>query len=294
MKKNLILISFSFFFSLFIAEGALYFYNRPKTTLVVPNKLFKNHAQLGFDLKSNHLECSKITGEKVCYQTNQFGRELGDFPSEHKILLLGDSRSFGFGINVQDTWAYHLQKKLKSKQIINLAVPGFGIDQMLLKAKNYLQDHKAHEAMVYLPFTDDNRHLKQFLFSSAKPIFNKNLSIKEKTFVQKFQRFNKFELGKILFHYLYADEIKFFKETFYSPSYSQMKAKEFLIHWQKENSIKLSIVTGIPWFCGQLDNCLYLKTRMPFIDQKGVNRKHISKLGNQVFADLVFQQFFKE
>ena len=56
-------------------------------------------------------------------------------PSVFRILLLGDSFTFGHGVEEKETYATHLEEMLPGIEVINSAVQGTGHDQQLLWLK---------------------------------------------------------------------------------------------------------------------------------------------------------------
>ncbi len=54
-------------------------------------------------------------------------------PDRHRILVLGDSYTFGIDVNDHETYAARLEQGLERTDVINLGVGGYGNDQMLLR-----------------------------------------------------------------------------------------------------------------------------------------------------------------
>jgi len=87
-----------------------------------------------------------------------------------RILILGDSFTFGDGVSDHETYAYHLQEMLPHAEIINLGVHGYGHDQMLILLKE--EGIKYRPDIVLLGFVrvDMSRNLLTFR-DFAKPRF---------------------------------------------------------------------------------------------------------------------------
>jgi len=64
-------------------------------------------------------------------------------PNKLRILILGDSFTFGDEVSDNETYSYYLQKMLPNAEIINMGVHGYGHDQMLI----YLEE----EGVKYKP-----------------------------------------------------------------------------------------------------------------------------------------------
>lgn len=60
------------------------------------------------------------------------------------VLVLGDSYTFGIGVDDDQTWPYHLELLLAEAlpggaRVVNLGVPGYGLTQMRLLAERHLE-----------------------------------------------------------------------------------------------------------------------------------------------------------
>jgi hypothetical protein len=91
-------------------------------------------------------------------------------PGKQRILVLGDSFTFGTDVADNETYSHYLQSSLPNAEVLNLGVQGYGQDQTLL----YLQEEgvKYHPDVVVLGFMfmDTYRNLWNF-FAFAKPKF---------------------------------------------------------------------------------------------------------------------------
>jgi hypothetical protein len=91
-------------------------------------------------------------------------------PGKQRILVLGDSFTFGTDVSDSDTYAHYLESSLPNAEVLNFGVQGYGQDQSLL----YLQEEgvKYHPDVVVLGFMfmDTYRNLWNF-FAFAKPKF---------------------------------------------------------------------------------------------------------------------------
>src|SRR5579864_6199611 len=91
-------------------------------------------------------------------------------PGKRRILVLGDSFTFGFEVSDDETFSHYLESSLPSTEVLNLGVPGYGHDQMLLYLKE--EGAKYHPDVVLIGFThlDIYRNLWSF-YVYAKPKF---------------------------------------------------------------------------------------------------------------------------
>jgi hypothetical protein len=102
---------------------------------------------LGWRLKPNLRDVAAFQGKGL--SSNARGlrgrREFADPkpPGAFRIVVLGDSFTFGEGVGDDETWSHRLQELLPQTEVLNLGVHGYGHDQMLL----YLQE----EGLRYRP-----------------------------------------------------------------------------------------------------------------------------------------------
>ncbi len=69
-------------------------------------------------------------------------------PSKEHILLLGDSVAWGIKTSDNENFSFFLGQKLSNYQVINMAVPGYGIDQAYLFLKRHI--HKLNPKLIIL------------------------------------------------------------------------------------------------------------------------------------------------
>lgn len=67
-----------------------------------------------------------------------------------RILLLGDSFTFGQGVSMEESFARRMEKQLGGVEVINAGVPGYGLDQEYLLYKD--RAHKFGADLVILVF----------------------------------------------------------------------------------------------------------------------------------------------
>jgi hypothetical protein len=87
-----------------------------------------------------------------------------------RILVLGDSFTFGEEVGDNEHYVYYLQQMLPEAEVINFGVHGYGHDQMLI----YLQEEgvKYKPDIVMLGFIDDDMYRNMMAFRDyAKPKF---------------------------------------------------------------------------------------------------------------------------
>lgn len=88
-----------------------------------------------------------------------------------RIVVIGDSFAFGFGVTGdENTYAAQLGRLLPNTEVVNLAVPSYGTDQMLL---SYIEEGARYEPdllIVGVVGEDTTRNILSF-FTYAKPMY---------------------------------------------------------------------------------------------------------------------------
>ena len=178
---NSILISSSVFLSLVLIEfiAVKYFIPNPHKIKTYNDYLKKDPAykvngkltshitryqkddQFHFKLKSNYYEELEVFFFKYSFnfKTNSDGfreRSFNNIPKDSKkILLIGDSVTFGHGVNQNEAFPQQLQKILPDGWVsLNLGVGGWGPSQYYLAAKKYIKELKPK--LVVLSFYSGN------------------------------------------------------------------------------------------------------------------------------------------
>lgn len=100
-------------------------------------QIFVSDPELGYVLKPDF----QIEGKDnrlypgVGIKINSLGYRSAEIDSRPRILLVGDSVAFGFGVQPEGTIASQLEDKLDGKyQVINAGVPGYNIEQWRIMA----------------------------------------------------------------------------------------------------------------------------------------------------------------
>ena len=87
-----------------------------------------------------------------------------------RVVVLGDSFTFGEEVGDDETYSHHLQTLLPNTQVLNLGIHGYGHDQMLLYLKE--EGLKYHPDIVILGFMPDDMERNVLSFRDyAKPHF---------------------------------------------------------------------------------------------------------------------------
>lgn len=150
-RKSILFTVFIIFILFLFLEGLarIYSYIKNKTTKntldTLPMAIF--NAERIFELKPNYYQKYISPEFKMDITINSDGlRDINHTISKpqnvYRIIALGDSMTFGWGVNQEDTWWKILEKKLNSDknakyryEIINLGVWMYTYDQQFLRLK---------------------------------------------------------------------------------------------------------------------------------------------------------------
>jgi len=162
--------------ALALAEGFVRVFYPHSRDHVVPSGLFAFDNDLGWRMTGNGTFVHRSRYFEVAYRTNQSGyrdrpRQRETTPGKYRILLYGDSQIFGWGVEQSKRMSDLLEIDIENLEFLNLAVPGYGLDQQVL---SYLLDGKSFEADEVLFYVSPNtllRMRKNFMYSKYKPQF---------------------------------------------------------------------------------------------------------------------------
>ena len=91
-------------------------------------------------------------------------------PGKRRIIVLGDSFTFGEEVSDDETYSHDLESELPNTEVLNLGVQGYGHDQMLLYLKEEGIKYHPDVVIVGFAYLDVYRNLWTF-FAYAKPKF---------------------------------------------------------------------------------------------------------------------------
>lgn len=109
-------------------------------------------------------------------RTNSYGmRNHEDFPvarapGKRRLLIVGDSYSFGYGVSNEETYAYRLAEMLPDWEVMNLAVSATGTDQNYLMYEHHGKQFNPDVVLLGFYVLDYNRNTYSFR-DYAKPMF---------------------------------------------------------------------------------------------------------------------------
>ncbi len=142
--------------------------------MVVPQDISRFDETYGWSLAPGARAVSKATGRPVEYLVNAQGLRGPDITYDkpegvHRVVLLGDSHTFGFGVPEEARFSDLLEGYLPGVQVVNMGVSGYGIDQELLLLEREGVRYHPDMVMAYVPHYADLRHLRNMVWGMGKP-----------------------------------------------------------------------------------------------------------------------------
>jgi len=188
MKKNLILCLCSLIFALFILEIALLIvYPEPTLTppgpksdwALVPERVWtEHHPVLGWFHQKNKKAVLRLKQGETEININSIGlRGTREYSTRKpanvtRILALGDSFVFGWGVRDDQTFSALIEKDHPRLEVLNFGVPGYGVDQILMTYRTLAKSFEADYVLVHLFPEDFWRATRAFSDTGhAKPYF---------------------------------------------------------------------------------------------------------------------------
>jgi len=163
----------AFLIALVLVEGVLRLFF-PQNVEPHPKGLYTEDSKLGFVLTAGHSGLSRKPEWTVPISINADGlrdREIGKKrDGELRILVLGDSFTFGAGVTVQEAYSRQIEERLRKDwnlrvTVVNAGVPGYGTEQAAAFFERVVE--RVQPDTVLLGFfigNDfyDNLHLNQY------------------------------------------------------------------------------------------------------------------------------------
>ena len=152
MRKNIFLFSITIIITIIFLEYFLrIFYPQNLTGWYAE----RDHSGINI-LKNNINYFHRINNRNIRYTFGNFHNRDTDTINlnKKKILVLGDSFTFGWLINDEDTYIHLLQKKFDDYYFINSSVPGWGLADQVRYIENYCKEINPEKVIIMLN-TDD-------------------------------------------------------------------------------------------------------------------------------------------
>lgn len=180
MHKNIMLYIISLLVGLIMCELALaIFLPQPKEIIKSPYFFSEHDQEIGWVLKKNSkgLHQPNRSEPAVLVEINSKGFRGKEFtggkaPEKKRIVILGDSITFGYGLDEKATYPAMLQGLLgDSYEVINSGVVGYGIDQQYLYFKREVIQYLPDIVIVGFSAGDIYDSICSRRFNVAKPFF---------------------------------------------------------------------------------------------------------------------------
>ncbi len=189
MRQNILLLMVAVLIALGLSELTLRWLKPEQPKLpeqaktgwaVVPERIWTQYdSRLGWYHIPSKTATLDVKGRTLDVHINSAGfRGVREYQKEKpadvkRILVLGDSFPFGFGVSDDETFPALLESRGRNREVINLSVPGYGIDQMLV-AYRLIGAAYSPDIVVVCIFPEDFwRATRSFADSGhAKPYFS--------------------------------------------------------------------------------------------------------------------------
>jgi hypothetical protein len=162
------------FFGVLLVEGGARLFLSSEAT--VPREIGQFDEVLGWSLKPLSFGVSSRTGYEIEYRINSRG--LRDDETNYakpegtfRIVLIGDSRTFGFGVPIEKHFSMLLEGYFKDVEVVNMGVGGFGVDQELLYLRSEGFRYEPDLVLAYVAHYGGHRHMHTERFGKSKPQF---------------------------------------------------------------------------------------------------------------------------
>jgi hypothetical protein len=126
-----------------------------------PSRRFDVDSSIGWRMRPGiEIPDTNLDGASAAYHASAEGFRIDDGApptsrtSSGSIALIGDSFTFGVGLDYSRTFAGLLAAELPTMEVDNYAMIGFGMDQMWMTLRSYVLPR--HPALVIMAFIDDD------------------------------------------------------------------------------------------------------------------------------------------
>lgn len=93
-------------------------------------------------------------------------------PGTRRIVLLGDSITFGEEVDDDQTIPHHLQRALAGSEVINFGVHGYGMGQMVLRLERDALPFSPHQAVMVIYLPNMVLRIVKETLAHNKPVFH--------------------------------------------------------------------------------------------------------------------------
>lgn len=177
LRKRVLFTFIIIFFGSLLLEGTTrLFLSDKKPAPWVPPGVTQFNERLGWSPKPLSNGISNPAGYKIAYRINSKGLRDDETSYEKpegifRIVLLGDSNTFGFGVPIEKHFSTLLEGYYKGVEVINMGVNAFGVDQELLYLRSEGFRYEPDLVIAYVPHYGAHRHMHTKRFGKKKPRF---------------------------------------------------------------------------------------------------------------------------
>ncbi|MBF0194151.1 MAG: SGNH/GDSL hydrolase family protein, partial [Magnetococcales bacterium] len=141
-----------------MGEGTLRLLNYQQQVLIPPY-LYDNHPKSWWTLRPDFKGSIEREAKTVEYNINSQGiRAPNNLPEKsddrESVFIIGDSFTFGWGVNEEETFARVLDNKLKKKNlpidVVNLGIAGYGTKQSYERLLEYSARLGTPDILIYM------------------------------------------------------------------------------------------------------------------------------------------------
>jgi len=317
--KKIFFIVIIAFFSFLLLESAIRIYyflkvNRDyEETILDTLPMVVFNANRIFELKSNYHQIYKSSEFQITLQTNSDAlRDIEHSISKpkdvYRILALGDSFTFGWGVEQNDTWWKFLENKLNNEDLkykyeaINLGVWMYTYDQQFLRLKEKGLKYQPDLVIqgIYWPhlrtisthkWIKNNENIIQITDPTIYVNKDNLLKTKDKNsfiaFLKRYSKFFNLIIGKIqvlsLKDELITSDLVLLKEN---------SKKEYLEVWQKT----LESIRQTKKFLDKegIDYLIFLIPRDVQVSKKEWTPLYEESMNEQLYQDTIPQKIFTD
>jgi hypothetical protein len=141
------------------------------------DRLIRSDTETGWSNTPNLVTMQiNAAGEQWSVETDQNGQRIiaQNLLARRRILILGDSLSFGEGVNVEDRFDVKMLPSLPGTLVINTGVMGYGTDQEYVAYRRWRHVLEPGDSvLIVLNQSDYFDVLRRRFFGRAKPYFEK-------------------------------------------------------------------------------------------------------------------------
>ncbi len=131
-----------------------------------PRENFVRDSQTGWRIRPHHSFRWSTAGRVVTYASNVQGfrseRDFDEPETRLRIVLTGDSFTFGAGVEYEESFAALIEGRRPAYAVYNLAMPGFGIDQMWLSLRHHALELRPDLLVIAFVDRDFDRSLTAY------------------------------------------------------------------------------------------------------------------------------------